>query len=585
MTIDTSKPGPVLAIDIGRISTRAILFDLIDKRYRLVGVGKGPTTLGAYGANLHHGVRMALEELQAVTGRGLINAQKDLLQPVTAEGNGVNQCVITVSAGPPLTAFLLGLLPDISLNSASHLANSASIGLIKTYYVNEDWKPVAILNEILRTRPDIIILSGGTDGGSSRSVMLMIEPVRLAFLRLPDEYRPEVLFVGNQDLHPEILAAFNHSTHLHLAPNIRPDLDLESLDAAIAVVSKITIKIRVRQLPGLSDLVLWTQGNILPAPAGLGRVVRFLSQAHGSKLGVLGVDAGASAMTIAAGFEGRLALGVYPEFGLAGNLLQNPDALPVLFADRWLVDMEASKDLVLEYQYNKSIYPASLPLTIQELAIQDAIVQGALHNGMQSLARDFPREVGLVNDGLLPGFEPILATGDLISNIVNPGRACLLLLDGLQPTGITTLVLDPHQIAASMGVLAAINPVLAVQVLDSDAFLHLATVITPIGHAPQGTPILRVKTTIEDGHETIMDVKQGELEVIPLPPGKTARLQLQPFQRYDIGMGGAGRGGSMRVVGSVLGIVIDGRGRPIQVPDDLNRRRELFRKWLWTLGG
>jgi hypothetical protein len=91
--------------------------------------------------------------------------------------------------------------------------------------------------------------------------------------------------------------------------------------------------------------------------------------------------------------------------------------------------------------------------------------------------------------------------------------------------------------------------------------------------------------TLEDGFETTMDVKEGELEVIPLSPGKSARLKLQPFHRYDIGMGGAGRGGTLNVVGSALGVVIDARGRPLTLPEDPDRRKEIYRKWLWMLGG
>ena len=73
-----------------------------------------------------------------------------------------------------------------------------------------------------------------------------------------------------------------------------------------------------------------------------------------------------------------------------------------------------------------------------------------------------------------------------------------------------------------------------------------------------------------------MDVHQGDLEVIPISPGKSALLQLQPFHRYDIGMGGAGRGGSVRITGSALGIVIDARGRPLILPEDLGAARDLI---------
>jgi hypothetical protein len=39
------------------------------------------------------------------------------------------------------------------------------------------------------------------------------------------------------------------------------------------------------------------------------------------------------------------------------------------------------------------------------------------------------------------------------------------------------------------------------------------------------------------------------------------------------------------VSGGALGVIIDGRGRPLALPDDPVRRRELVKKWLWTVGG
>ena len=39
------------------------------------------------------------------------------------------------------------------------------------------------------------------------------------------------------------------------------------------------------------------------------------------------------------------------------------------------------------------------------------------------------------------------------------------------------------------------------------------------------------------------------------------------------------------VSGGALGVVFDGRGRPLTLPADGGRRRELIKKWLWTLGG
>jgi hypothetical protein len=146
------------------------------------------------------------------------------------------------------------------------------------------------------------------------------------------------------------------------------------------------------------------------------------------------------------------------------------------------------------------------------------------------------------------------------------------------------MVLDQNNIIAPLGAATAINPLLAVQVLESNAFLNLGTVIAPVGQARFGSPILRVNITRSDGSEEKLEVKHGTIEVVPISLGEPAQLHLRPLQRFDVGMGGPGRTGRVRVVGGVLGLVIDARGRPLQLPHDPGRRRELFKRWLWKLG-
>lgn len=139
-------------------------------------------------------------------------------------------------------------------------------------------------------------------------------------------------------------------------------------------------------------------------------------------------------------------------------------------------------------------------------------------------------------------------------------------------------------LAPSLGVTAAINPILVVQALESNTFLTLGTVISPIGDARPGTPVLRLRMAFAGGGETSLDVKQGTLELLQLPVGQTAEIHLQPLHRTDIGMGGPGRGGRLRVVGGALGVIVDARGRPVHLPPDPIQRRELINKWRWMLG-
>jgi hypothetical protein len=109
-------------------------------------------------------------------------------------------------------------------------------------------------------------------------------------------------------------------------------------------------------------------------------------------------------------------------------------------------------------------------------------------------------------------------------------------------------------------------------------------VISPVADARPGTAVLRLRMGYEGGGETTLDVKQGTIEILQLPLGQNAQLQLQPLHRADVGMGGPGRGGKLRVVGGALGVIVDARGRPLRLPNDPALRRDLVAKWRWMLG-
>jgi hypothetical protein len=247
--------------------------------------------------------------------------------------------------------------------------------------------------------------------------------------------------------------------------------------------------------------------------------------------------------------------------------------------------VDIAEDRLREYLVNKSLYPSSLPATQEEMAIEQALARQMMQSAIKSTIKEAQGRAKSAAESLLPWFEPIVATGSVLSQTSNLAHCTLMLLDGLQPTGVTTLVLDQNQIAAALGAAAAINPHMVIQVLDSNSFLHLGTVISPVGNSRTGTPILRVKITYASGHESSIEVKQGSMEVLPLPYGQSARLHLHPLHRYDVGMGAPGRGGGLRVIGGALGVIIDARGRPLVLPENRSVYQELQKKWLWTLGG
>ncbi len=584
MPVSLLQDSSLLAVNVGASSTRAVLFDVVEGQYRFIASGQARSTAEAPFKDVSLGVNQAITQLQKVTGKTLLDQDNQLITPVQEDGSGVDAFAATLSAGPALRAIVVGLLSDVSMESARRLAETAYMQIVDTFGLNDTRKPDEQIDAVLRARPDIIILAGGTDGGASRSIQKILESVGLACYLMPEEKRPPVLFAGNQSLTDSVRESLQKLTpSLHFSPNIRPSLDTEDLSPASRELAQVFADIRKRQMPGVDELAAWAGGHLLPTAYAQGRIIRFLSQMDGASRGILGVDIGTTASVVAAGFNGKLTLGVYPQYGLGDNLpglLQHTRPEDIL---RWL-HLDIAPSVVRDYLYERSIYPGTIPVTKEDHAITHAISRQVLHLAMQQAKRNFPPEARLLRKDLLPLFEPILAGGGALSDAPTPGQSLLLLLDALQPVGITSIILDQNNLLPLLGAAAESNHLLPVQILESGAFMSLGTIVSVISSVTYNTPVLRARLTYQDGSDTQVEVKLGGLEILPLGIGQTARIDLKPLQRSDIG-NGPGRNASVQVSGGVMGVVIDARGRPLVLPEDPVRRRELLKKWLFSVGG
>jgi hypothetical protein len=584
MTSSLIDGNSILAVDVGAANTRAVMFDVVEGGYRFVASGIAPSTAEAPFKDVSEGVRNAIINLQAVLGKTLLDGSRDLITPSQPNGSGVDAMVVTISAGPTIKAVLVGLLKDVSLESARRLTESTYARVVETISLNDRRKPEQQIDSILRAQPDLIVITGGTDGGASRSIHKLLEPIGLASFILPPEKVPAILFAGNEKIADEIKALVgSFASALHISPNVRPSLETEDLEPAQSELARMVVNIRKRQIKGVDLLDRWSGGHLLPTAYATGRMVRFLAKVYSAEKGLLSIDLGASAAVISAGFKNKFTLGVYPQFGLGENLagLLNHTTLEDIL--RWS-PLDISEGVLRDYLYQKALYPSTIAATKEDLALSQAVARQALFLAMQSARRDFPRTALRIKPTLAPLFDPILAGGSALSDASRPGQGLLLLLDSLQPVGVTTVILDQNNLLPLLGAAAAQNNILPVQVIDSGAFLSVGTVVVPVVSANYGVPILRATLTYENGSEARVDLKYGSLESLPLSSGETGKLEIQCLHGADVGFG-HGHGGTISVTGGALGVVFDGRGRPLNLPADAVRRRELIKKWNWTLGG
>jgi len=83
----------------------------------------------------------------------------------------------------------------------------------------------------------------------------------------------------------------------------------------------------------------------------------------------------------------------------------------------------------------------------------------------------------------------------------------------------------------------------------------------------------------------LVDLRQGELKRFELPLGSKVRMYLSPEYHADVGMGKPGLGGWVSLVSGELGVVVDLRGRPVQLPAKSDKCSSVIKSWLWELGG
>src|SRR5574341_420205 len=525
----------LLAADFGTATTRVSLFDVVEGTFRYVASGAAPSTIEPPYLEASEGMRHALADLQAITGRAMLDDASRLIMPATADGSGADVFVVTASGGPAVGAVLVGLLPDGSLDSARRLAASSYISVLDALSLGDRRREEQQVDALLAARPNVIIIAGGTDGGARDAVLKLAETVGLACRLLAQDTRPNVVYVGNAALQEEIVALLADGATVSTAPNILPELGLVSPAPARAELARVLQELRLSQIGGFRDLTGYAGGHILPTAQAEGNIVRYVSRALETKNGILSVNVGSASTSVAAAFSGELYLNVRPDLGVGVNAAAVLAETSLENLARW-IPQEIAADALNDFIFNKSVRPHTIPADPTDLQLEQALAREVLRAALRTARSGWPRSLPGVRADLLPWCDLIVGGGAVLGQAPRPGAAALLLLDALQPAGVATLLLDAHHILAALGAAAHVNPLAVVQAFDS-SFLTLGMAIAAVGAARLEAVVCQAKLAYENGTDLTVDVKAGSLEVLPLPLGQDAKLTLKPRSGIDVGFG------------------------------------------------
>ncbi len=588
----------ILATDCGSTTTKAILIEFINGEYRLKYRGEAPTTVEAPFEDVTKGVLNAVGEVEELSGRKLLDGE-NILTPQKGD-EGVDIYVSTSSAGGGLQMMVAGVVKSMTGESAERAALGAGSIVMDVLAANDGRMPHEKIQRIRQLRPDMILLSGGIDGGTTKHVVELAEILHAANPkpRLGQDYKLPVIFAGNKNARGEIEKTLDDMTDLTVVDNIRPVLESENLTPSRDKIHDLFMEHVMQQAPGYKKLMSWTDAPIMPTPGAVGSLIEMIAKQE--NISVVGVDIGGATTDIFSVFQGQFNRTVSANLGMSYsvcNVLAEAGMENVL---RW-VPFDIDEKELNNRIGNKMIRPTTVPQSLEELIIEQAIAREALrlsfvqHKAFAVNLKGVQKE-RTISDAFeqtesgeslvdMMELDLLVGSGGVLSHAPRREQSGRMLIDAFLPVGITELAVDSIFMMPQLGVLANIEKAefkddgrkAAVEVFEKDCLIRLGTCIAPVGKLKPKATVMTAEFTFSNGKTERYEVKAGDLLQIEAPY-EPIEATLTPGRGMDVG---AGKGEEVKttIYGGVSGLVLDGRGRPFTFPESKEERIANLQKW------
>ncbi len=570
----------ILATDCGSTTTKAILIEKVNNGYRLTCRGEAPTTVEAPVEDVTKGVINSINEIEELTGRKMLD-NENIIKPYK-ENIGVDAYISTSSAGGGLQMMVSGVVDKITGESAQRAAYGAGAIVMEVIASNDVRLLYEKIDLIRHIRPDMVLLAGGTDGGTINHVVDLALLIKAANpqARFGKSYKLPIIYAGNKDAREKIKEILEERFSLDIAENIRPTVEKENLGPVRQKIQQQFLEHVMSHTPGYPRLMEMVDAPIMPTPAAVGSLIQKLAEKD--KINVMGIDIGGATTDVFSVFNGTYTRTVGANLGMSysiSNVFKEAGIENIL---RWVpfnVNIEELENNIK----NKMIRPTSIPQTLDDLIIEHAVAREALRLAIEqhknlavdlkgvheaSLEKGLAKNLGVgsISNSLvnMMNLDLIIGSGGILSHAPKRIQSALMMIDSFQPEGITRLAVDSIFMMPHLGVLATLNEEAAMEVFYKDCLINLGTCIAPVGKSKLGKKCLTLEI---EGKK--LDVNYGDITLVPLE--KEANVSLYPGKSFDLGKG-YGKKVEAKVTGGIAGLIIDARGRPYRPPKEENER-------------
>ncbi len=259
-----------LLIDIGSTYTKVTAVDL--ENCNLLGTAASYTTIQT---DVSFGLENALKKLFNITGE--LSFSKKLACSSAAGGLKMVTC---------------GLVPSLTSEAAKRASLGAGAKVLKvfSYELTED-----DLEEIETLSPDILLLTGGTDGGNSQCILKNAEVLANIKGNFP------VVVAGNRNAAKKCKALLEGGgKEVYVCENVMPVFNELNVAPVQEVIREIFLK-RIIDAKGLTELAKTLDAPIIPTPSALLNAVKLLADGTEGEGGIgelLAVDLGGATTDI-----------------------------------------------------------------------------------------------------------------------------------------------------------------------------------------------------------------------------------------------------------------------------------------------
>lgn len=236
-----------LLIDFGSTYTKLRAVDL--ENARILGAGQGPSTLAT---DITVGLQAALEDLGGHLG-GLLEFRHRLACSSAAGG---------------LRMVTVGLVPRLTAEAARQAALGAGARLVGAFAYELTEGDV---DQIVGLAPDILLLTGGTDGGDGAVIAANSDALSGAALACP------IVVAGNRSAADGVARTLRQAgKSIRVTGNVMPEFNRLDIEPARQAIRQVFIE-QIVQAKGIDRAAALVDRVLMPTPAAVLQGARLLA--------------------------------------------------------------------------------------------------------------------------------------------------------------------------------------------------------------------------------------------------------------------------------------------------------------------